>query len=272
MTSFEPFRTYVNGKSHGLDPDPRRNFHVIESVHAMGHGFEGGSAAHDVYPDMLTALRAQLAWLGQPARDGGDDSADPADSDEDADEDVDDDADEDAGEGAYEDADEGAYEDADEDGRGFAGEEDLGAWRQSIEGTIAEILNRGSDEGVRPHYLSVEGQHEAYFTIAAGYWEQFVPQALAALEGDLHDRLECLSEEADDWDAEQDGADDGPDGDPLQPQGGSGMSGRGASDEAAELAQELGQVRRLMQAADPWAESLVDELLFLLSAYEARQA
>ena len=52
------------------------------------------------------------------------------------------------------------------------------AEKEQFESVIQEIRDKKTDDGVEPSFLSVDADSVGYYTLAAGYWEDFVPAAI----------------------------------------------------------------------------------------------
>ena len=125
-----------------------------------------------------------------------------------------------------------------------------------LEESISEIKAKGTDEGITPHFLSIDGNRVGYSTHAEGYWSVFAPNALDVFMGDLQDRIEEAAEDAGiDVDEESaEGEDEAEEED----------------EELSGLRAELASLKALQARVDIEAETFVHEFFELAGAYDER--
>ncbi len=109
----------------------------------------------------------------------------------------------------------------------------------NLEAAIREINDRKTDKGVRPTFLSIDGNRVGYCLQAEGYWEQFVPAALSIFVDDLKAKIEDSSEDDED---------------------------------IADLQAELDRVMALSRREDSTSADFVDEFMSAREAYDQRHS
>ena len=114
--------------------------------------------------------------------------------------------------------------------------DDFREQHENLKTSIQQIIDEGTDEGINPSFLSINGGKVGYSTLASGYWDQFVHAALSVFAWDLDGRI---SEAAQD-------------------------------DDVGYWAEELARVKSLEKQENTQTPSFVKEFTDLASAYEER--
>ena len=110
--------------------------------------------------------------------------------------------------------------------------------REWLEEVISQIESKGTDEGITPPSLSIDGNRVDQSTLASGYWCEFVREALPVFADDIKGRIDDV---------------------------------RGAGgEELDELNRRLARVEALIDRQDTDRKSFVNEFLELADDYQER--
>ena len=126
-------------------------------------------------------------------------------------------------------------------GGGELPEEEFEKTKARLEESIARIRETGSDESVGGAWLSIDAGRSGFFTMASGYWVDFVPDALDELVGDLRTSME----ESEDSDSEED-------------------------EEYEELRRQLAKLEDLVKRSDITSRGFVRTFMAACSDYDDR--
>jgi len=113
--------------------------------------------------------------------------------------------------------------------------------KERLEEVIQKIRSKKTDDGIEPSFLSVDAGNVGYYTLAAGYWEDFVPAAIDEFLDNLLYALEDSEEFEEDTD-----------------------------EDIENLRRELVVLEKLRKRSDKTSEDFVDAFFEACSTYEER--